>query len=115
VRELAPLQLAYLHLLHLGDETLPHDIRAGRSTALLVNRPRRARTKQAADITPVEKWALATPDLPERMRTGASLNTARPGDLQPRRRRGLPRLPKRGRGRVTSPAAAIQFGPWSRR
>ncbi|HWE89217.1 MAG TPA: alkene reductase, partial [Pseudonocardiaceae bacterium] len=50
VRTLAPANLAYLHLLHLGDEDLLRDIRAVWPTALLVNRPGRDRVDLAADI-----------------------------------------------------------------
>ncbi|WKX73759.1 SDR family oxidoreductase [Streptomyces sp. XD-27] len=83
VSELAPLNLAYVHLLHLGDEELLRDVRAQWPTALLVNRPGRDRAEVAADIeagladvATVGAWALANPDLPQRLRTGAPLNEA---------------------------------------
>lgn len=81
VGELAKFDLAYLHLLHLGDEELLRDVRAAWPTALLVNRPGRPREAVAADIeagladvAPVGAWALANPDLVERLRQGAPLN-----------------------------------------
>lgn len=81
VSELARLGLAYLHVLHLGDEELLREVRAAWPTALLVNRAGRPREALAADIeagladiAPVGTWALANPDLVERLRTGAPLN-----------------------------------------
>ncbi|MCC3280454.1 MULTISPECIES: alkene reductase [unclassified Arthrobacter] len=81
VRELAPLNLAYVHLMHSGDEELLRDIRRIWPNALLVLRPGRARADLAkdveaglADIAPIGSWALANPDVVERLRTGADFN-----------------------------------------
>ncbi|MGW9030856.1 alkene reductase [Streptomyces sp. NPDC055722] len=81
VGELAPLNLAYLHVHHLGDEELLRSLREVWPTALLVLRYGRTREELAqyvdsglADIAPVGRWALANPDLVERLRTGAALN-----------------------------------------
>lgn len=81
VAELAKHDLAYLHLMHVGNEDLLHDIRRLWPNALLVNRAGRApeaigKDIEAglADIAPVAHWALANPDFVERLRLGAPLN-----------------------------------------
>jgi N-ethylmaleimide reductase len=81
VAELAKLNLAYLHVLHLGNEALLREIRAAWPTALLVNRAGRPLQDVAvdvdaglADMATVGAWALANPDLVERLKTGAPLN-----------------------------------------
>ncbi|MDQ0821465.1 N-ethylmaleimide reductase [Arthrobacter sp. V4I6] len=86
VGELAELNLAYLHLFQLGDEELLTDIRAAWPNALLVLRAGRAvneldRDVEAglADIIPLGRWALANPDVVDRLRTGAPLAEADPG------------------------------------
>jgi N-ethylmaleimide reductase len=86
VGELAELNLAYLHLFQLGDEELLTDIRAAWPNALLVLRAGRAvneldRDVEAglADIVPLGRWALANPDVVDRLRTGAPLAEADPG------------------------------------
>ncbi|POX50276.1 alkene reductase [Streptomyces sp. Ru71] len=85
VAELARLGLAYLHVLHLGDEELLREVRAAWPTALLVNRPGQPREALAADVdagladvVAVGARALANPDLVERLRTGAPLNEPDP-------------------------------------
>ena len=85
VRALAPLNLAYLHLIHGGDEELLDRLREVWPTALLLNRagadlPARAADIAAgrADVVTVGALALANPDLPERVRSGAPLNTPDP-------------------------------------
>ncbi|MEU0738211.1 alkene reductase [Streptomyces sp. NPDC006134] len=85
VAELARLDLAYLHVLHVGGEDLLRDVRVAWPNALLVNRPGRPREALAADIeagladvVPVGSWALANPDLVERLRQGAPLNEPDP-------------------------------------
>lgn len=82
---LAPMDLAYLHLLHFGDEDLLRDLRRAWPTALLINRAGAdLETRIAdldsgvADVITVGTMALANPDLPERVRTGAPLNPADP-------------------------------------
>jgi N-ethylmaleimide reductase len=81
VAQLAELDLAYLHLLHVGDDDLLRDLRAAWPTTLLVLRVDRTIETIAADIdagladvVPVGRWALANPDLVERLKTGAALN-----------------------------------------
>jgi 2,4-dienoyl-CoA reductase-like NADH-dependent reductase (Old Yellow Enzyme family) len=81
VKELAKLKLAYLHMMHVGNEDLLRDIRNAWPTALLVNRPGRPRERLSddieaglADVAPVGAWALANPDLVERLKTGAPLS-----------------------------------------
>lgn len=85
VRELAPLGLAYLHVFQFGDEELLRDIRSAWPGALLVLRA--GRTPDAlgkdieaglADIVPIGRWALANPDVVERLRVGAPLAEADP-------------------------------------
>ena len=81
VGELAPLNLAYVHLMHSGNEELLRDIRKIWPNALLVLRPGRDRGDLGkdveaglADIAPIASWALANPDVVERLKTGAPFN-----------------------------------------
>lgn len=81
VAALAPLRLAYLHVVHGGDEDLVRRIRAAWPTALVLNRPgadvesRLADVESGlADVVTFATMALANPDLPERIRAGAPLN-----------------------------------------
>lgn len=83
--ELAKLNLAYLHMMHLGNEELLKDIRSIWPNPLLVNRAGRTLENIStdldnglADLVPVGVWALANPDLVERLQTGATLNEANP-------------------------------------
>lgn len=85
VRALAPLNLAYLHLVAGGDEDLLHSLRREWPTALVLNRPgadiaTRVKDIEAdlADVISVGAMALANPDLVERIHTGAPLNTPDP-------------------------------------
>ncbi|MHB0865043.1 alkene reductase [Paenibacillus sp. SEL3] len=85
VKELAQLDLAYLHVMHLGNEKLLQDIRSIWTNPLLVNRAGRALEDLStdldsglADMVPVGVWSLANPDLVERLQKGASLNEADP-------------------------------------
>ncbi|BCL26247.1 alkene reductase [Streptomyces aurantiacus] len=85
VRALAPLDLAYLHLIHAGDEKLLDTLRSLWPGALVLNRAGAdlaARAKDVADgradIVSVGAPALANPDLVERVRSGAPLNTPDP-------------------------------------
>jgi N-ethylmaleimide reductase len=78
---LAPLGLAYLHVVHLGDEALLRSIRAGWTGSLVLNRAgadidRRASDVQdgLADVISVGSLALANPDLAARIRAGADMN-----------------------------------------
>jgi N-ethylmaleimide reductase len=83
VGELDKLQLAYVHVVHIGDEVLLADIRRLWKQVLIVNRPGRALAEIGSDIAAgladVEsygRFALANPDFIERLRKGASMNTA---------------------------------------
>ncbi|WP_337034399.1 alkene reductase [Paenibacillus illinoisensis] len=85
VQELAKLDLAYLHVMHLGNEKLLQGVRSIWTNPLLVNRAGRALEDLSidldngiADIIPVGAWSLANPDLVERLKTGAPLNEADP-------------------------------------
>ncbi|ELP68962.1 hypothetical protein STRTUCAR8_09043, partial [Streptomyces turgidiscabies Car8] len=85
VRALAPLDLAYLHVAHGGDEELLHTLRKLWPTTLILNRAGTdisTRIKDIedglADVITVGTMALANPDLVERVRAGAPLNTPDP-------------------------------------
>ncbi|WP_327727479.1 alkene reductase [Streptomyces sp. NBC_00487] len=85
VRALAPLDLAYLHIVHGGDDEPLHTLRKLWPTTLVLNRAgtdiaTRAKDVEdgIADIVTVGTMALANPDLVERVRTGAPLNTPDP-------------------------------------
>lgn len=85
VRELAKLDLAYLHIAHGGNETLLADIRRLWPNVLIVSRGGRPLeavgadvARGLADIEAIGRWALANPDFVERYRAGAPLNEADP-------------------------------------
>ncbi|MFJ9908968.1 alkene reductase [Streptomyces sp. NPDC101152] len=85
ITALAPLNLAYLHLIHAGDENLTHKLRRLWPTTLLLNRPGADLDTRItdldtglADVITVGTTALANPDLPHRIRTNAHLNQADP-------------------------------------
>ena len=85
VAALAPLGLAYLHVVHGGDEPLLRVLRATWPRGLVLNRAgaeiaRRVQDVQdgLADVVAVGALALANPDLVERLRTGAELNAPDP-------------------------------------
>jgi N-ethylmaleimide reductase len=85
VRALAPLDLAYLHIVHGGDDEPLHALRKLWPTTLVLNRAgtdiaTRAKDIESglADVITVGSMALANPDLVERVRTGAPLNTPDP-------------------------------------
>jgi N-ethylmaleimide reductase len=85
VRALAPLNLAYLHIGHGGDDDLLHTLRKLWPATLVLNRAGTdiaTRTKDIedglADVITVGTMALANPDLVERVRSGAPLNTPDP-------------------------------------
>lgn len=88
VGELAPLNLAYLHLHHVGDDELLRSFREIWPTAVLVVRYGRTREQIAADIdagladiAPLGRMALANPDIVDRLRTEAPLNELDPATL----------------------------------
>jgi N-ethylmaleimide reductase len=81
VEALAPLGLAYLHVVRLGDEALLRSIRDGWPTGLVLNRAgadidRRAQDVRdgLADVVSVGALALANPDLVARITAGAAMN-----------------------------------------
>ncbi|AZB41410.1 alkene reductase [Bacillus sp. FJAT-42376] len=81
IPQLANLNLAYLHLVHDGNDAFLQDVRSMWPTALLVNRAGRPLENLTddidsglADLSPVGTWALANPDFIERLKTGAPLN-----------------------------------------
>jgi len=85
VRELAKLDLVYLHISQGQDEQLLADIRRLWPNVLIVNRGGRPLdalgsdiAKGLADIEAIGRWALANPDFVERYREGAPLNDADP-------------------------------------
>jgi N-ethylmaleimide reductase len=81
IPELAKLNLAYLHVMHLGNDTFLKEIRDVWTNALLVNRSGRPLEQidtdieaNLADVAPIGAWALANPDVVERIKTGAQFN-----------------------------------------
>lgn len=88
VGELATRNLAYLHLHHVGDDELLRSLRDVWPTAVLVLRYGRTREQIAgdidagfADIAPLGRFALANPDVVERLREDAPLNEIDPTTL----------------------------------
>ncbi len=81
VSALAPLGLAYLHVVHAGDEELlttlrgvwPHTLLLNRAGADLSTRAQDV-AEERADVITVGSLALANPDLVQRVRSGAPLN-----------------------------------------
>ncbi|WP_107310207.1 alkene reductase [Burkholderia metallica] len=83
VTELDRLGLAYLHVMHHGNEALLADLRARWNGMLILNRPGRARDAIGADLktglADLEAYgqmALANPDFVTRLKTGAPMNDA---------------------------------------
>jgi N-ethylmaleimide reductase len=83
VAELSKLGLAYLHLLHAGDERLLGDVRSLWKQSLIVNRPGRPRDQVGADVASgladleaYGQMVLANPDFVMRLKTGAPMNEA---------------------------------------
>lgn len=83
VAELNKLGLAYLHIMHQGNEPLLTDIRKHWSGKLVLNRPGRPREQYGADIASgladLEAYGaavLANPDFVERVKTAAPFNQA---------------------------------------
>lgn len=83
VGELNKLKLAYLHVMHQGDEPLLTDIRKLWTSALVLNRPGRPReqigsdlTSGLADVEAYGQMVLANPDFVARLQTNAPLNVA---------------------------------------
>ncbi|PXA78741.1 alkene reductase [Caulobacter sp. D4A] len=83
VAELDKLGLAYVHVMHQGNDALLADIRKLWSGTLILNRPGRPReeigsdvTSGLADLEAYGQMVLANPDFVDRLRSGAPLNTA---------------------------------------
>lgn len=81
VGELAKLDLVYLHVFHVGDDELLRSLRDLWPNSVLVVRYGRGREQIAddieagfADIAPLGQFALANPDIVERLRADAPLN-----------------------------------------
>nr|WP_277397982.1 alkene reductase [Paraburkholderia sp. Tr-20389] len=81
VAELDKLGLAYLHIMHLGDEPLLSEIRKRWTGKLILNRPGRSRehvgtdaTSGTADLEAYGAMVLANPDFVERLKTNAPMN-----------------------------------------
>jgi N-ethylmaleimide reductase len=85
VPQLAALNLAYLHVVHAGNEDLLQWIRGAWPTSLIVNRGDRPRDQIArdvdagtADIASIGRWVLANPDFVERVKGDLPFNEADP-------------------------------------
>jgi 2,4-dienoyl-CoA reductase-like NADH-dependent reductase (Old Yellow Enzyme family) len=83
VKELDKLGLAYLHLMHQGNESLLADIRKLWSGQLILNRPGRARDQVGADVASgladleaYGQMVLANPDFVARLKDNAPMNEA---------------------------------------
>lgn len=83
VAELGKLDLAYLHVIHAGSETLLGDIRALWRHPLILNRPGRPRDSIGSDVASgladMESYAqmvLANPDFAARVKANAPMNAA---------------------------------------
>jgi 2,4-dienoyl-CoA reductase-like NADH-dependent reductase (Old Yellow Enzyme family) len=83
VAELDKLGLAYLHIMHQGDDALLADIRRLWRGSLVLNRPGRDRTQIGtdlasglADLESYGQMVLANPDFIERLKRGAPMNEA---------------------------------------
>lgn len=85
ITELAPIGLAYVHLMHIGDDELLAWVRENWSQALIINRPGRPAAEVGqdiesgrADLESVGQLALANPDLITRLQGEDTLNEADP-------------------------------------
>lgn len=83
VGELNQLRLAYIHIVHYGEDDILHDFRKIWDQAIILNRPGRAREDIGKDVASglanLESYGamvLANPDFIERIAAGAPLNTA---------------------------------------
>ena len=83
IAELDKLGLAYVHVMHQGDEPLLADIRRLWKGTLILNRPSRPREQIGADVASglaeleaYGQMVLANPDFVARLKTGAPMNDA---------------------------------------
>ncbi|MDQ6420464.1 alkene reductase [Paenibacillus sp. LHD-117] len=81
IPELAKLNLAYLHVMHTGNDEFLKEIRDFWSSSLLVNRFGRPLEDidtdieaGIAEVAPIGAWALANPDFVDRLKKDAPLN-----------------------------------------
>jgi N-ethylmaleimide reductase len=81
VAELDSVGLAYLHLVHTGDDQLMADIRGLWKQVLIMNRPSRSRQQIGADVASgladleaYGQMVLANPDFVKRLQTGAPMS-----------------------------------------
>lgn len=86
VCELNKLSLAYLHIVHYGEDYILQDFRKIWDQAIILNRPGRARecigediSSGLADLESYGAWVLANPDFVQRIASGGPLNTADTG------------------------------------
>jgi 2,4-dienoyl-CoA reductase-like NADH-dependent reductase (Old Yellow Enzyme family) len=85
VRELNKIGLAYIHIVHYGEDYILHDFRRIWDQAIILNRPGRARERIGEDIASgladLESYGaliLANPDFVDRIATGGPLQSADP-------------------------------------
>ena len=85
VAELNKLGLAYLHILHTGNEALVQEIRQLWKSTYMLNRPGRPHeqigTDVASGLADIESYGqmiLANPDFIERLKTNSPMNAADP-------------------------------------
>jgi N-ethylmaleimide reductase len=83
VAELGKLSLAYMHVVHAGQERLLGDIRSLWKQSLIVNRPGRSRDQIGADVASgladleaYGQMVLANPDFVARLKADAPMNEA---------------------------------------
>lgn len=83
VAELDKLSLAYIHVIHNGDEQLMANLRARWKQALILNRPGRPRDQIGADVASgladleaYGQMVLANPDFVIRLKSDAPMNEA---------------------------------------
>ena len=88
VVELNKIGLAYVHIMHLGNEALLADIRKVWDQALIINRPGRELDEVGsdvnsglADLESYGKHVLSTPDFAARIKSGAAMNAADPASF----------------------------------
>lgn len=101
LRALAPLGLAYLHVLHGGDEEQLLALRRDWPSTLVLNRGGADITARAqdvadglADVIAVGALTLANPDIVARVKTGAPLNAPDPTSFYGGDHRGYTDYPK---------------------
>ncbi len=101
VEGLAKLGLAYVHVVHHGNERLLQDLRRLWPNALLLNRGGQPLQRIGADVEAgladvmtLGRWALSNPDLVERLRAGAPLNEPDPATFYGGDARGYTDYPR---------------------